>query len=268
MKKIFCLLLIASAVSCKKEGTGNNGKPLLSKIYFNDLLYKEFIYSTEGNLVQQNNFSTGGGQSKLSSYVTYNYNEDGTIREEFRYDNHHVALNKMVFTYNGLGKVSRIDEAVDYTGAADFEEMDNYYVYEYDNNNRLKKITCREMDITLKWYEVFSYDEKGELRKDEYYIFDGFDVLLKQKVEIIPGDKKIPEHWQKYLLDPTYFGVYDMYIGGKKYTSYYVQPASVSDYSYKNRVYNSQGYLTSQTYETVTNSGTFTNDYTYEYVQQ
>jgi hypothetical protein len=269
MKKISFFIMVALlAGACKKDGAGNNSQLLLNKIYFNDLLYKEFIYATDGSLIRYNNFSVASGQSKLASYSTYDYNADGTIKEEYRYSKDHNALNKLVYTYNAQGKVSRIDEAVDHTGGGDFEELDFNYVYEYNNNGLMTKVTCRESDFTLKWYESFAYDDKGNLVINEFYVLEDDDIVLKQKQEIDPGDKKIPAHWQKYLLQPTDFTFYDMYSSGKKYTSYYLLPGTTTTYTYKNRVYNSEGYLTSQTSEYTPPSGTLNNEYTYEYVQQ
>jgi hypothetical protein len=269
MKKIICLLAIAFAFSCKKDGSGSGQhKLLLSKVYFNDLLQSEYIYSTEGRLIRMNYFTIGGGVSSLSTYRIYNYNGDGTIKEVLHYNNSHIATIKKVYTYNAQGKVSRIDEASDYTLSSDFDDTDYYFVYDYDAKGQLTKVTSREPNFTLRYYENFSYDDDGNLVYYESRYNDDGQVVLKEKLDIVHGDKKIPEHWQKMLIEPTDFSLYEMFIASKKYTSYWSPPASIYEYVYKSRVYNNEGYLTSQVYETTSSGSIYNNKYTYEYVQQ
>src|SRR5688572_17136983 len=113
MKKIFVIILLATSITaCKKDGSGSgSGKLLLSKIYFKGLLLTEYIYDTEGRVVRNNNYLTGGGQSTLSTYRLYEYNDEGRLHQVWHFTKDYNPTVRRVFSYNAQGRLTRVDEA-------------------------------------------------------------------------------------------------------------------------------------------------------------
>jgi hypothetical protein len=270
MKRIFLIILVAASVAaCKKDGSGSGGgKLLLSKIIFNGLLHKEYTYNTDGKIIRIDNYLTGGGQSTLSSYWLYQYNNEGRISESVFYLDDHVAISKDVYSYSAQGKLTRLDEAVSYDSDKDLNVVDFFSVFNYNGSGQLTKMTRRENNYTMDYYTDYTYDDKGYLATYESWHLDDGDMVLKQKTEINAGTKPMPDHWKALLLTPTDLELYKLYITGYKYTSYWSGPAgNVSNTSYLNRQYNDQGYVIKETWKSESFGTVNENELTYEYVQ-
>lgn len=270
MKKIcFIIWLAAFAASCKKEGSGSgSGKLLLAKEFRNDLLEGEYIYNTAGKLVRVNFFATGGGLSTLSTYRLYQYDNNGKISEVVHYSKDHNPTVRRVYAYDANGKVSRIDEATAFLGSSDLDIMDYFEVYTYDAAGLLENMTRRLTNYTMHHYTDYTYDNKGSLTGYESWYLDNGNMVLKQKSVVGPGNKIMPNHWKEMMLTPTDFSMHYLYDDTHKYTSYWSGPANVTDWSFINRLYNDQGYVTSQTLQIKYEDGSLgSGDYSYEYIQ-
>lgn len=269
MKKIFCLLVIVSAFACKKDGSGSgSNKLLLSKLFRGGLLETEFIYNTEGKLVRLNYYLAGVGLSTLSSYRLFDYDDQGRISQVISYSKEHNPTGKRVFTYSAQGKISRIDEASAFDGDDDLDNMDFFEVYNYNAGGQLENMTRRKTNYTMHSSSDFTYDDKGNLTGEENWYQDDGDLVLKQKTEFVPGAKAMPDHWKAFLNTPTDFSLHYLYYTSLTYSSFWSGPENKSDWTFINRQYNSQGYLTSQTLHIEYDGGsTGSSDFTYEYVQ-
>jgi hypothetical protein len=270
MKKIFWLMVIVFAVSCKKDGSGSgSSNALLSKAFREGLLEREYIYDTDRKLVRLNSYLAGGGVSNLSIYYLYEYDDDGRLSEVRHFSKDHSPTTRRVFSYSAAGKVSRVDEATIFTGSDDLDVMDYFEVYDYNAAGQLTKMTRRLTNYTLHRYTDYTYDDKGYLASEEdWYREDNGDIVLKQKTEINPGSKPIPDHWKTLLTTPTDFSFYYLFIPGMKYTSYWLGPANVSDWTFINRQQNNKGFVEKQTLSIKYEDGsTGSSDYSYEYIQ-
>jgi hypothetical protein len=270
MKKIFCFFLLATAFGCKKDSSGSgSGKMLLAREFREGLLETEILFSTEGKIIRLNNFITGGGTSTLGNYYLYEYNADGSIGEELHFSKDHNPTTRQVYTYNAQGKVSRIDEATVFTGDDDLDNFDYFEVYEYDNKNQVTQVTRRQSNSVLHSRNNYGYDDKGNLISFNGYLQEGGSLVLKQKLEIEPGTRQMPEHWKKLLLVPTDFNWYELYINKKTFTSYYGNPAGlVSVWTYPKRNNNNQGYVITAVNHFESLGSVNDIEFTYEYVQQ
>lgn len=271
MKKIFCFILLASlAGACKKDSSGSgSGKLLLSKIFFKGLLMNEYIYDIEGRVVRYNFYSTGGGQSTLSVYQLFEYNDEGKLSQEWHFTKDYTPTVRRVFSYDGQGKLSRVDEATIFAGDDNLDHMDYFEVYNYNTSGQLTTETRRLTNYTMHSRTDYTYDDKGNLATYEIWNWDSGSLVLKQKTEINPGAKPMPEHWKALLLTPVDMGLYEFFITGKKYTSYYLSPAGdVSNWSYLDRQYNKQGYVVKETWQVESFGTTNANERSFEYVQQ
>lgn len=271
MKKICFFILFASlALACKKDGSGSgSGKMLLSKEFFNGLLQIEYIYSTGGNLIRLNNYTVGGGLSTLSSYRLYEYDVNNNIRQVYHFSKEYNPTVRRVFTWSPQGRVTRIDEATSFDGDDDLDNMDYFEVFAYDVNGQLGSVTRREMNYAMHSITEYTYDDKGCLATFKSTYSDNGDMVLKQQMEIDPDAKPVPEYWKELLVLPTDMGLYEHYITGQKYTSYWSGPiGAVSNWTYIDRQYNNQGYLTKQTERLESSGSVNMNERTFEYVQQ
>lgn len=270
MKKILiplALLIIVGA--CKKEGSGgDSSKLLLSKVMDGGLLKTEYIYSSEGRLIKTNIYTIGGGLSKLSYYFMYDYNDDGTRKQEIQF-NQNTGVVRRVFTYDAQGRISRVDRAIKTVSTDNIDDVDEFEVFEYNDKGQLVKITRRELNQAVILRRDYSYDDKGNLVHSKMFYNDNGQMEIREDNEITPGDKQMPGHWKKLLVEPEDMDLYEFFSEGRKYTSYFVIPTGKTlQYSYPNRVRNGQGLVTSETIELQQNGATIISaDRTYEYIE-
>jgi hypothetical protein len=255
--------------ACKKDSSGSSsGKLLLSKIFLKGLLLTEYIYDTEGRLVRNNNYLTGSGQSTLSTYRLYEYNDEGKLYQVWHFTKEYTPTVRRIFSYDAQGRLSRVDEATIFTGDDNLDHMDYFEVYNYNASGQLTTETRRFTNYTMHRRSDYTYDDKGNLATEEVWYMDNGSMVLKQKTEINAGAKPMPEHWKALALTPTDMGLYEFFITGKKYTSYYSSPAGdVSNWSYLDRQYNSQGYVVKETWQVESFGSTNASERTFEYVQ-
>jgi hypothetical protein len=268
MKQFFCLLFFVALFACKKDGSGSGSqKMLLAKIFRKGLIEQENFYSTDGKKIRTDFYTSGGGIANLSTYRLYNYNEDGTLKEAFHYSKDHYATVRKIYSYNAQKKVTRIDEATIFTGDDDLDNIDYFEVFTYDNKGQLTQVTRRLINNTMHSTDEYEYDDKGNLILNEGRYWDNGAMVLKQKLELEPGPKQMPEHWKNNLVVPTDDNLYEHYLNKKTYTSWWAGEL-VGVYTYPAPVYNTQGYLTSNTYHYKSGATESDIEMTYEYVQQ
>jgi YD repeat-containing protein len=268
-KFILVILFPLVFAACKKDGSkSSSGKLLLSKIITDGLLTNEFIYSIEGKLVRTNFYNTGSGLSKLSYHFMYEHNADGTRKQDIQY-NGTMAIVKRVYTYNGAGKVSRIDVAVKNTTGDNIDDADYFEVFEYDNNGQLTKLTRKEMNQSIILRRQYSYDDEGRLVHSDLYVNDDDVMEIRENNVITPGDKQMPDQWKALLVEPEEWDLYQFSIEERTLTDYWLLPAGrVTNYKYQNRVRNTQGMITGETIQAIRNGVTvYTEDRNYEYVE-
>lgn len=270
MKKIFfVILLAAAATACRKDSSGSaKGKMLLSKIFVNDLLSNEFIYDLDGKLSRINLYVTGGGVSSLAGYYLHQYDSDGRLSERIQYSSDHAPLRRQVYTYSDQGRLSRVDEASASVAEADLDIMDFYWTYNYDVKGQLETIYNYKSNYVYINHKKYIYDNQGLWQGWEYYIYEDSDYQLKEKFEFSPGGKPIPDHWKHFLVVPSDFNLFRLFVPGFKVTSYWGGPTG-SDliYAFENREYNSQGYVTREVMKVTSTTDFSESERRFEYVQ-
>jgi hypothetical protein len=268
MKQFICLLLVVGLFACKKDGSGSGSqKMLLAKTFRNGLLEAENFYSTDGKKIRTNLYTSGGGTSTLSIYRLYNYNEDGTLKEVFNFSKTHYATSRKIYSYNAQKKVTRIDEASVFTGDDDLDNMDYFELFTYDNKGQLTQTTRRLINYTMHSTDEYGYDDKGNLILTEGYYWENGGLVLKQKLELEPGSKQMPEHWKNSLIVPTDDNLYEHYLNKKTFSSWWAGEL-IAVYTYSTPVYNAQGYVTKLNFHFKSGNTESDTEMTYEYVQQ
>jgi hypothetical protein len=269
MKKGILIILIAFLyLSCKKDG--GSGKPLyLSKVFTNDLLSEEYIYSTDKKAVRRNKYSTGGGQSNFAGFRIYEYEND-LMNRMLQYNKEGNLINKMTFLYDGLKKVTRFDIF------GNDESLDWYYMFEYDNNQQLSKMTGYSPNPVKKQGEwLFQYNEQSNLVSMKRYYFSNGTPVLSDSAVFTYADKTMPAHWQFYeelMYDfPTERTLESILATSFYYHNLAVGPIKTT-HTFTQKTYNGQGYLVSQQYKLDADAGlgtTTTTNYNlkYEYIE-
>src|SRR5687767_3348290 len=103
MKKILIPLALLLIAGCKKDG--GSGKQLyLGKVFINDLLSEEYIYSTDKKAVRRNYYNISQGQSKFGGFRLYEY-ENGLISRMLQYNKEGELFNKKTILYDGSKKI-------------------------------------------------------------------------------------------------------------------------------------------------------------------
>jgi YD repeat-containing protein len=269
MKKV-CLILLVPVLlaACKKDSSGSSyGKLLLSKVIEEGMLQYEYIYSADSRLIRTNWYNSNSGQSILSTWFMYEYNDDGTRKQAMQY-NGNTGTVRRVYTYNADEKVSRVDVAVKSTTNDNLDDFDYFEVFEYDNKGQVTKVTRKEMNQTLILRRQYDYDDKGNLVHTRLHVNDDGQMEIREDNEILPGDKQIPAHWKKLMIEPEDMDLYEFFAEERKFTAYWIIAAGkITHYNYANRVLNNQGLVTSETIQLKQPNGSVINafDRSYEY---
>jgi hypothetical protein len=267
MKKslLFALCLVAF-FACKKEG--GSGKQLyLGKIFSNDLLSEEYLYSSDMKVIRRNYYNTSGGSSQFSSFRIFEY-EDGLMSRVLHYSQDGELNNKKVIMYNDSKKVTRVD----YYGSDD--EIDSYGLFQY-NNNQLEKIityTTNPVKKSGEWH--FSWNGQNRIASLKRYWISSGNLILSDSVHFAWSGKTVPDHWQLYEELMLEFPA-DKTIEGMFADSYYYYisnaPPIISTHTFTQKIYNGQGYLTAQHYNIAGSNGLgpINMDYNlkYEYIE-
>lgn len=267
MKKYITIaVVIITVFACKKEG--GSGKPLyLSKVFTDDLLSEEYIYSTDKKVIRRNMYSTNTGQSKLYAFRLYEYDDDkiSTMRS---YNDDGVLADKRVLTYNGAGNVSRMD-----TYGKD-EVLDYYYIFEYSNSQLSKIIGYAASPVkkTAEW--LFAWNAQNKMHSIKRYWLNSGIVYLSDSAVFDWSDKTMPAHWQLFESLMINFPIDNtlLFMFADSYYYYYVNaPPTFGTHYLTQKTYNSRGYLVSQNYNLDGNNGLgpviINHSYKYEYIE-
>ena len=250
--------------SCKKD-TQNEKKLWVSKVYNNGLLWYEYIYGTNKKPLQRNEYTTNQGQSSFSGYRLYKYNADDLLNEMVRFGANNSVQSNTTLEYDINKRLARLNDTED----------DAYYLFEYTSGNQLSKYTAYNGVTQKKSFEaLFSYDAKGTpikiirngIKNNNPVLYDSTTCTM---------EKILPAHWSYYETLPIISLpkgdriFYDMVLNDV-FIYRPDAPPQKDTITYKNRVFDAGGYLTSQVISTKTVYGSVTtknSEMKYEYVE-
>jgi hypothetical protein len=251
MRKIIHILLFSIIVfSCEKESPliiENKGIPLLSKVYVDDELLCEYSYN-EANLVTE--------EKHEYHYTSHYYNNNNhLLRSDYYVDpdifsSSMPAMNReewvnpgntkksltTTFDYNSNGQLERKTYMRPSVNHSEFSE------YTWENNRIIRKTMYWKNEMS--GYIDYEYDNKGNLVKEEKYMFgqDGTQALWASTEYEFDNMNNPYKAFEKLLspgkytnrnniLKETYTVHTDLLPG--------INDVSVIEYSYE---YNEQGY--------------------------
>jgi len=263
------LILLFFLQGCKKE-SGAAKKMYLSKVYQNGLLDEEYFYDAEGRPYRRNSFNTSQGQSNPAGYRLYQYDSKGLVSKVIDMGNDNAANQVLTLLYDVEGRPARID---DRDGA---EALQQYYTFTYNSNGQLTEYTVKNgaTDKTLS-LGFYGYDQSGQLNKQIRRYYNGATLVLFDSATFVIS-KPIPSEW-KYLETIPLIGLLpaNRFIFDMSFESLFIYradaPPQKTTFTFSNRQYNPQGYLTGQSISVKTEyigPITFTNtEMKYEYIE-
>lgn len=266
MKKILVpLVLVAVLGACKKDGSPAK-KMYLSKVFENNLLSVEYLYSSDMKPIRRNWYNTSQGQSVYGGFKLYEYT-NGQMTKVLSYNKNDQLSSREGISYNASKQISRID----FYGNDDV--IDNYFLYVYENG-RLTEINGYSAAPVKKTNETFfKHDPKGNVISIRRYYLLSSNWILNDSMTIAPG-KELPSHWQYYEMDPFEFPFERTFLHMHAESMYYYvagAPPIKSDHTYTQKLYNGAGCLTAQHYKIVVDNAvtisTIDTDLKYEYIE-
>jgi hypothetical protein len=267
MKKILIPLTLFIIIgACKKDGSSDK-KLFLSKVFSDNLLSEEYIYSSDKKPIRMNYYNTSQGQSSFLGFRLYEYTNE-LMTKVLQYNKDNQLSLRYGLTYNSSKQISRID-----TYGSD-AVIDNYYAFEYENN-RLSKVNVYDAAPVKKNGEhFFKYDANGNLLSMKRYWLNGNSWTLFDSVTVTNGNKSLPSHWSYYEMTHLSFPAEKTFHQIPAESMYYYiagGPPTKSNHTYTQKVYNGAGYLVSQHYKLEADNAititTFDYDLKYEYIE-
>ena len=267
MKKILIpLALLIMLGACKKDGSSDK-KMLLSKVFSNNLLAEEYIYSSDKKPIRRNMYSTHQGQSTFYGFRLYEYT-DGLMTMELQYNKDNQLYARYGLSYNASKQISRIDSYG--TDAV----IDNYLTYEYENSQVSKVNVYTTGPVKKNGERFLKYDANGNLTSIRRYYLSGPTWILFDSATMTYGNKSLPSHWNYYEMLLTDFPAEKTFLEIPAQTMFYYLaggPPTKSNHTWSQKVYNGAGYLVSQHYKLEADNAititTFDYDFKYEYIE-
>jgi hypothetical protein len=148
------VLFVLIFVSCKKEELANveNSQVMfLSNILVDDQSYYQYAYN-DSNLVSE--------ESSKFDFTINHYNDKNQLVSSDYYWNNTILNSDVKMIETTLSQGQLITSANGTKGGT--------FKYEYDNNNKLTKVTCTRPSAGSE-YSVFSYDENSRIDKQDIY---------------------------------------------------------------------------------------------------
>ena len=242
-KSLVALLALSFTIACQKSGDGTSNTLFLSEVYKNGQLDIAYLFSTQRQLLQQNDYVVNNGQSNLALYATYEYGPNGYIKHRKIFTANDTLNNRYELTYDNSNRLSRMDWIWTANVAHD------YRVYEYDPENRITKITEKLSATNANQaYSEYEYDDQGRLKAQHRYYWQSNKWVKNYDYEFIPAGKNVYNHWQKFMTSPFDFYRSELNYASRKAWFYDNSGNVTTEYkdSATEKQYNGSGYLVKQ----------------------
>lgn len=245
LSSVVATMLIVLFVSCNKNIKDTQPPPeskvvRLSASYTNDTLREKFYYGANKKIQKYEYYGSDGS---IALTRTYEYNNEGNITKRF------IGNSYSLYDVNTSAQITRIRY---YDAAENFD-----YSRKYEYNPSGKKQLVRDATVTPigneQSFRLFTYPGNLQIEEKGYSISAAGAEVLGYKVNYLLADEAGQElifndlH-QSMSLPGVNEGIAE--IAGRQ-IEYFIYNAvgavsSHSKYIMSNRIYNSKGYVTSQ----------------------
>jgi hypothetical protein len=261
-----CIIAMV-ALSCSKSKDGDS--LLLSKMYRNNLLEREYLFNSEGKPYRRNNYNTSQGVSEFSGFRLYNY-AGGMLSSVDYYNKNSQIFQKVAVLYDALGNISRLEDR-DLNNV-----LQQYYLLEYNPAGGITKYTIKSgaTDKTMS-DGLFTYDGSGSLTKIIRRSYSGVNAVLFDST-LLRLSGKFPATWKYFEMnwvtgflssDRTFSDI----ILDSSYSYRPDAPPQIGETKFSGKQFNGDGYLNDQTSsfkgQSIINTSAVY-QLTYEYVKQ
>lgn len=270
MKQLLYLLVVCTVVfGCHKDKPSGN-PVLLSKIFKDGLLEREYFYSADRKPVRRNLYDVNNGQSVLSIFRLYEYSAEGLLVTvtDFVATNNNFQ-NKYSLQYDDNKRLTRMND-LSSTNVIQF-----YYLFDYDAQGNMIHYSLYSTDANKKTVDAFyTYTTQGTISKIVRYNFMPAQVM-RDSATYVFENKKIPSHWVYFEALPVVGlpnGEGDLFYLYCTSTFYYYvdAPPLITTRAFSEKQYNGAGLPVKQRMDRETNTGisikTATTFITYEYI--
>ena len=245
MKKILPILLIAAiCFACNKDKS--SGKQwLLHKVYQNNVLKLEYIYSADKKPQRRNNYNSIGGQSVFTGSRRYQYNANGLLEEVSNFNKDSVLTERYRLQYDLNKRLLRQD----YYGNGN--TIQYYDQFENDATGKLIRYTTFNAASNKKMVEAqYSYDPQGHPVSIKRYTYSLNNLVLHDTASFTI-EKDFPSWWSYYETWPAVALPYeDQTFFEMTFTRSYFYlantPPVTSEATYTNKIYNQEGLVIKQ----------------------
>jgi hypothetical protein len=269
MKKIVILFLLCGIIfSCHKDKSSGN-PILISKIYQDGLLEREYFYSADRKPVRRNLYDVSNGQSTLAGFRLYEYSTDGLMSAVTNFSASNTFQNKYSLQYDNNKQLTRMND-LNSMNALQF-----YYLFDYDVQGNLTSYTLYNANTNKKTTDAFySYTPEGTISMIKRHSFIPAQVL-HDSANYVFENKKFPSHWVYFEALPFVAlpnGEGDLYYMSCKSSLYYYvdAPPLITTRTFSEKEFNSAGLPVKQRMDRKTDTGlgikTSTELITYEYI--
>jgi len=192
-KTLFFLSLTLLSISCNDDGVApvkETNNALVTRISRNGITALEFFYDVDRRLSRVNSYFLGN----FSTYILYEYNEDG-LKELRRYDADDHSLDyRSVFTLDNFGRVIK---AENYSKPDFFDEVASLSKFHYNSSGQLIVKEFSTDGSSFYYREEYDYDADGNLIKQQRTYYPNQDEeYVGSLSEFSPGSQLVPELWE------------------------------------------------------------------------
>jgi hypothetical protein len=190
MKKIFLIVMSAALVVACKKNSSSPKEIYLAKILVNGEPETEFVYNSDGQLIQEKYFDEDPSVVVVDYQYEYQYDNNGNPLEKLGYDMpEHKLTSRYIFTLNGQGLIAR--NSIWNTSGPDSGKLSFHIDNDY-KAGRVIKQTWKDADEEISSYRQLGYAPNGNMRTSEtYWVYGG--VAEKQWGSTYgPSDSTLP----------------------------------------------------------------------------
>jgi hypothetical protein len=245
MRKALLLLFVAGFfITCKKDKSPSVAKEtVLSKVFFNNTLVYEFIYSPQKQMTRYNEYDEKTGKFEYASGLEYD--AGGRMVKENQYNSTNKLTGQVVYTWLPGGGLSH--HQYKSLSGADSGQFTNRVNYSYDGAGRVSQRAWVDLVSSVVYTSAdYSYYNSNNLRSSAVYYYYGAPEL-QWKTDYTDGNP-IPSSLLKYKSWPINFYLFDLVTGERHFTSYNNGTLNgESKEIFSDRKYDNAGFLISQT---------------------